>query len=744
MSTVPRPDLPGVPADEAPRRTAPWWSASRDAIAGLVVSVVLIANIVSFAALMFPGDMAAGTATAVWAMLVGACVGGIWIALDTSLPPLATGIDSPTGAVLVLLSASTGGAVLRAGGSPQAAVQTVMLVFSAATVLTGALLYGLGARRLGSWFRFVPYFVVAGFLGATGWLLAAGGLRVTTGHELTLAGLAAPWHTQEIVRLGCALAVLAVLLGLRRWVKSPLALPAAIVVMWLAGAAALHALGLNGPGWYLPSLGTLASWSPLRAARDAPISWAMAAQLLPELCAVALVALVSVVAKVSALEVSRKTSGDLDRELRAHGIASLLCAPFGGLTSSLQTGTSRLLEHAGGVTRWSGVAGALCMGIVAVTQVDLPGVVPVPIVAGLVFYLGWIFIVDAFGRPFAQRAWFNLLLGLAITAVCVRWGYLVGVLGGVIGACVLFVASYARIGAVRQHLTRTHFASYASRSPQAARHLAEHGEAIQIYRLSGYVFFGSSEAVFERVRDDMRALPAGRVHYVVVDFGLVSGVDSSATSSLAKLRNLCRKQNAVLACCGMSPTIQRALDRDGLLDPKTAPAFDDLNAALAWCEERLLARAGLDHPTSVETFEPWLREQLGNTVSTADFAAYLERRDVADGHVLYRQGDPSDGIDLLASGTLAVDIATAGGALLRVRSIDTHTVVGEMGFFRQSPRSATVSSQGPATVYTLSRDNFVRMRREHPELANAFEDFILRVLADRITVSERAVAALSR
>jgi SulP family sulfate permease len=470
----------------------------------------------------------------------------------------------------------------------------------------------------------------------------------------------------------------------------------------------------------------------------------VAAQLLPELCAVALVALVSVVAKVSALEVSRKTSGDLDRELRAHGIASLLCAPFGGITSSLQTGTSRLLEHAGGVTRWSGVAGALCMGIVAVTQVDLPGVVPVPIVAGLVFYLGWIFVVDAFGRPFAQRAWFNLLLGLAITAVCVRWGYLVGVLGGVIGACVLFVASYARIGAVRQHLTRTHFASYASRSPQAARHLAEHGEAIQIYRLSGYVFFGSSEAVFERVRDDMRAVPAGRVQYVVVDFGLVSGVDSSATSSLAKLRNLCRKQKAVLACCGMSPTIQRALDRDGLLDPKTAPAFDDLNAALAWCEERLLARAGLDHPTSVETFEPWLREQLGDTVSTADFVAYLERRDVADGHVLYRQGDPSDGIDLLASGTLAVDIAAAGGALLRVRSIDTHTVVGEMGFFRQSPRSATVSSQGPATVYTLSRDNFVRMRREHPELANAFEDFILRVLADRITVSERAVAALSR
>ena len=57
------------------------------------------------------------------------------------------------------------------------------------------------------------------------------------------------------------------------------------------------------------------------------------------------------VSKVSSLEVARKTSGDLDRELRSHGLGSLLSAPFGGIASTLQTGTSRLLEHAGGATR---------------------------------------------------------------------------------------------------------------------------------------------------------------------------------------------------------------------------------------------------------------------------------------------------------------------------------------------------------------------------------------------------------
>src|SRR5207344_1805006 len=99
-------------------------------------------------------------------------------------------------------------------------------------------------------------------------------------------------------------------------------------------------------------------------------------------------ALLSIVTKVSSLEVARRTSGNLDREFRAHGMASLIAAPFGGLTSSLQTGTSRLLELAGGATRMSGVVCALVLGTVGVANFDLPGLIPIPIVAGLVFYLG--------------------------------------------------------------------------------------------------------------------------------------------------------------------------------------------------------------------------------------------------------------------------------------------------------------------------------------------------------------------
>lgn len=173
------------------------WTIGRDAfkdsIAGVVASIVLIANIVSFGALMFPGALGDGIPIAIWAMLIGSCVGGVGIALRTSLPPLTIGIDSPTGAALVLLSAIIAPAVVAAGETPDAAVQVVMLVFTAATLVSGALFYCVGVFRWGTYCRFVPYFVVGGFLAATGWLLVVGGIRMATGIAPALEPAGPPW-----------------------------------------------------------------------------------------------------------------------------------------------------------------------------------------------------------------------------------------------------------------------------------------------------------------------------------------------------------------------------------------------------------------------------------------------------------------------------------------------------------------------------------------------------------------------
>jgi sulfate permease, SulP family len=725
------------------RLIAAGRDAIKDTLAGLVASVVLVANIVSFGALMFPGDLSPGIPIAIWAMLIGACIGGAWIAFTTSLPPLATGIDSPTAAVLVLLSGLTASSVQAAGGSPERAIQSVMLIFTAATFLSGALLFGLGALRWGSYFRFIPYPVVGGFLAAAGYFLIAGAIRMVTGQTtVTLASLS-DWT--DSVKLASAVLVLAVLLVLRRWVKSPFAMPAALVAIWLVGVAAVHYFGLSSAdhAWYFQSLGTLTAWLPFQAARSSNFTWPMVVQLVPQLLAVTIVTLISLVTKISSIEVGRQTAGDLDQEFRGHGIASLIAAPFGGLMSSVQPSTSRLLEYAGGATRMSGVAGALVFGIVGFANLDLPGSIPIPIIAGIVLYLGYTFIIDALWRPYSQRAWLDLLLTIGITIVCIEYGYVIGVLAGLICACLLFVISYARLGVVRRHLTRAQFSSHVDRSVAASEHLRAVGDAIQLYWLSGYIFFGSSEGLFERIRGDVDAALPRRVAYVILDFNMVSGADSSAYVSLAKLRNYCNQRGTTILYCSLSPAKRDALERGGFIGGKSRhDAFVDLNSALAWCEDKLLAEAMVEMDTDLRGFTSWLQGELGASVKSPDLLAYFDRTDLDGSTVLYRQGEAADTIDLVAAGHLAIDFVTSSGENLRVRGTATYTVVGEMGVFRRSVRSATVSSEGPTALFTLTRNNFERMRRERPDLVIAFEDFMIRILSDRIISREREVAVL--
>lgn len=745
----PEADPVDSPAARSPRRQRARLvklarNCAHDGLAGVVASVVLVANIVSFAALMFPGELSSGVPFVLWSMLVGSAVGGAYIAWATSIPPLATGIDSPTGTFLVLLSASAGTAVLASGNGPEVAVATVMLIYTVATFTSGALLLVIGVFRWGPYFRFVPYFVAGGFLAATGWFLVAGGVRMTTGHALSMTGMAGPWSGQSVAKLVSAIVVCLVLLAARRWIKSGVAMPVALLAMCGVGAGILFALGRGGPdqGWYLPSIGRLAPWRPWEAALDAHFTWPMLWSLAPEFVAVTVVALISLVTKVSSIEVARQASGDLDREFRAHGVANVGAALIGGLACSVQTGTSRLLEQAGGATRHSGIVAAAVLAVIAVAHVDLPGMIPIPIIAGLVLYLGYTFIVDALRRSLQQRAWLDLTLAIVIMAVCVRFGFLVGVLAGLIGACVVFAINYGRLGVVRRHATRATFAGYVDRAADVAAELRHRGDAIQIYWLSGYIFFGSSEGLFERIRRDIEALPRRTVGYVILDFGLVPSADSSAVASLTKLRNYCERNDVTLVYAAASPHNRVVLQQGGLIGGRSRHrAFADLNLALAWCEDEVIAHAALGGAPDVAGFEDWLRRGLGDDVDVADFIAFLERRDTHDGEILYREGEAADVVDLLASGTLVVDMSRPGGAPLRVRRMTMHTIVGEMGFVRRSVRSATVSSEGPATVFTLTRERFERMRRERPDLASAFDDFVMRALADRVDAVNRAAAA---
>lgn len=716
---------------------------ARDALAGLVASIVLIANIISFGALMFPGALGAGASLAIWSMLIGSSIAGIWVALRSSLPPIATGIDSPTGAVLVLVATNAATGFLNAGTTADTTIQSIMLLFTLASLLTGAFLYVLGRLRLGSSFRFTPFFVVAGFLAATGWFLLIGALRMTMGTVETLQF--SDFFGSKAGPFWASIFVFVVLIVLRTFVTSASAIPITLVVMTVGGGAALSAMGLSDPsiGWYFPNFGRLSVWWPWSSIDNAHLRWDLLWPLMPEWLAVAAVALMSLVTKVSTLEVSRRASADLDCEFRIHGAGTLAAAPLGGMIASVQTGTSRLLEQSGGVSRMSGVFAAVIVGLAGISNFDFQSLVPVPLIAGLVFYLAYTFFIEALLRPIKQRAWRDFAAAIAIMIICAVYGYLLGVLAGLIGACLLFALSYARIGTIRRHVDRTCFQSSVDRSLAEMDFLRAEGFAIQLYWLSGYIFFGSSESVFETIKRDIEDRP-NTVRFVILDFRNVTGADTSAIVSLTKLLHFCEQQRVTLAYCSLAPGNAVVLEKAGLYGGKSRHrTFRDSQHALSWCEDQLLAQSPAVPHATISEFPIWLQRQIGNAINADLLLEYFERRELVAGTYLYRSGDVSDTLDIVAAGSLSIDVKMSDDEMVRRRRITTHTVLGEMGFFRGVPRSATVLVEDGAVVFTLTRTRWEKMLRDRPDVANALYHFVLNVLSDRIEFSNREIAALS-
>jgi SulP family sulfate permease len=679
---------------------------------------------------------------------MGSAVTGIYVSLRTSMPPAAAGPNNPAVAVMSVLAASVSGLVLANGGTAAMAVEHVLLSFTLATLVTGAVLYGLGKFRLGQYVRFVPYPVIGGFLAASGWLLASGGIKVVTGQNTDLLQGIGSLSPDTWLRLLAAAAFAAAVYVLKQVSGRQTALPIAFLMATAALDLALWSAGLRheASGWYLQGTSPPATWVPLQSAASGGIDWHILLAVAPEIASAAGVTVVALLLDVSGLEVVRLKSADLDWEFRTNGAATILSAPVGGVMGKMSVNGTRLIDETGGTGRGSGLAAALIIGLVAVLGVDLARLVPAPILGGLLMYIGMTVLADVLLRSPAHRAWSDYALALLIMVAIVQNGYLAGVILGFVGACLMFALNYSRIAVIRRHLTRAVFASNVDRSAGAVRLLQDNGGRIHIFWLSGFIFFGSSHRLFEAISQAMDGVERGVRSYAVLDLGDVTGFDTSALLSLVKLRNHAEERGVTIAFAGLSEQMLQAFTRLDLIGPKRPhQTFATRNAALEWCEDELLteARAELRSIDAETGIESWLATELGGLTLARKVACYFERRELCSGARLYTQGEPANSIDLIAEGSVAVMIGSEPGLAHLVRRMAKRTVVGEMGFFRHSPRAASVTAEAGAVVYTLTREAYDRLLAEEPEAGAAFLEFIVRALADRLEFANTGIAALS-
>lgn len=104
-----------------------------------------------------------------------------------------------------------------------------------------------------------------------------------------------------------------------------------------------------------------------------------------------------------------------------------------------------------------------------------------------------------------------------------------------------------------------------------------------------------------------------------------------------------------------------------------------------------------------------------------------ERVGFDPGKQLFRQGDPADAAYLIVEGHADVILETPGGPVI-VATLSANDIVGEIAILSNVPRTATVCAKDRLITLRISKEPFMRMVREFPNMAVS----IMQELAHRL------------
>ncbi|HEX9074806.1 MAG TPA: SulP family inorganic anion transporter, partial [Anaerolineae bacterium] len=705
--------------------------------AGLVTGIITVIFQISFAALIFSGPLAIHVTTGIGLTLIGAIILTIVVALTSSLP-CAIAIPQDTPAAILALTAAAISRSMSPSATSDAIFLTVVAAMGMTSLFTGSFFYALGRFKLGRLIRFVPYPVIGGFLAGTGWLLVQGSIGVMTGTAFSFAQpgllLQPDAFAMWVPGLIFAVLLLVILRRHKHYMIVPTMLVSAIlvfyVILWLSGTPIPEA---TRRGWLLGSFSQGALWQPFTPAALSQVDWSILLGQMDKIGTILIVSVIGLLLNTTALELDVRQDIDLNRELESAGvgniIAGLAAAPPGFQTLSL----SDLAYRTGSNSRLVGLVSAGFCALILVAGSSLLSFFPRPLLGGLVLFQGLSFVIE-----WVYAAWFKLpmtdyVLILLILTIVVTVGYLPGVAVGIGVAILLFVMNYSRTQIVRHVFTGTNYHSAVERPILQRRILREKGSQLYILRLQGFVFFGTDVSLLNQVRQRLADPDLPLLRFVVLDFGRVDGVDSSAVSGFVRIKQLVEPRDIQLVFSGLTADMRRQLERGGL--GKQADGihfFPTLDQGVEWCEDQILAAEPRAATAADETLTTELERVFSRPSQITAFKRYLERMQVTAGYCLMRQGDPSDSFYFIESGLVTAQFQSPDGQIMRLRTMRAGTVVGEVGLYQKSIRTASAFTIQPSTLYRLSGEAIEKMESQDPELASALHHFIAHLMAERL------------
>ncbi|MCH4562779.1 sulfate permease [Halomonas sp. EGI 63088] len=544
-----------------------------DLLAGIIVTIMVIPQSLAYAIL-------AGLPA-----VVGLYASILPLLAYTLLGTSSTLAVGPVAIIALMTGAALAG--VATPGSPEYLQAALVL-----SLLSGGMLTLMGLMRMGFFTNFLSHPVIAGFLSASGILIAASQAAHLLGIEangytvaklgLSLAGNLAGTHWPTLAIAAGSLAFLVAVRHAGKTALQRLGLPEGIAALLARAGPVLAVVATTLLTWQLD----LAS-KGVAVVGDIPrglppltlpgFDLSLWRTLLVPALLISLVGFVESVSMAQMLAAKRRQRISPNQELIGLGGANLAAAFTAGMPVTGGLSRTVINFEAGAQTPMAGFFAALGIGLVTLALTPLLHHLPIATLAATIT----VAILTLVDIPMIRQTWRYSKSDFSAMAATILLTLVEGVEAGIVAGVLL------SIGLFLYRTSRPHSA-LVGRIPgtehfrNIERHDTETASHVALLRIDESLYFANARYL----EDTVYALVASRpeLEHVVLICSAVNLIDASALESLDAINARLKDSGVTLHLAEIKGPVMDQLKNSDFLDDLTGRVF--LSTYAAWCELR--------------------------------------------------------------------------------------------------------------------------------------------------------------
>ena len=510
-----------------------------DLMAGLIVGIVALPLAIAF-------GIASGVSPSQG--ILTAIVGGFIV---SALGGSRVQIGGPTGAFIVIIYGIVSNPALGLSG--------LMI----ATMLAGLFLILLGACRLGTIIKFIPYPIVVGF--TSGIAVTIFTTQIKDLFGLTIEGglpgdFISKWgaYLQNFVSIDWAttavgvLSVLIIILTPKISKKIPGSL-VAIIVMTVA-VYFLNAYTKFHVDTIYDQFGEIKAGIPALTVPD--ISWENVKSLFPTAMVIAVLGAIESLLSATVADGVCGDHHNSNQELIGQGVANLCTPLFGGIPCTGAIARTMTNINNGGRTPVAGIVHAVVLLVIFLVLMPLAAYIPMSCLAGVLVIVsynmsGWRTFLQLMKNPKSDIA--VLFITFLLTVI---FDLTIAIEVGLLIACLLFMRRMAETTQIKVIADEI--------DPNEETDAVVHEEhlvipdGVEVYEINGPYFFGIANK-FEELMAAMNDHPKVRI----IRMRRVPFIDSTGIHNLQNLCEISHREGTHIVLSGVTPNVYAVLEHNG-------------------------------------------------------------------------------------------------------------------------------------------------------------------------------------